>query len=216
MLIEFAILLLNVNNKLYDGDDLMNSFYSLEELKKLGFKSIGAGCNDNDLDVLLSKKASIYGIENISIGNHIRIDDFCILSGNVTIGNYVHIAAYCALFGGKSGIEIKDFSGVSSRTAIYAESDDYSGKALSNPTVPYEYRDVQGGKVVLEKHSIIGTGSTILPGVCVGEGTAVGSMSLVNKSLESWTIYIGIPCHKIKDRDKNLINLELKVIGKEK
>ena len=34
---------------------------------------------------------------------------------------------------------MKDFSGISSRCTIYAESDDYSGKFLTNPTVPDEY-----------------------------------------------------------------------------
>lgn len=52
----------------------MNSFYTEAELKELGLKSFGKS-------VLLSKKVSIYGAKNISIGNNVRIDDFCILSG---------------------------------------------------------------------------------------------------------------------------------------
>lgn len=39
----------------------MNSFYSREELKKIGFKSYGE-------NVLISKKASIYSPEKIEIG----------------------------------------------------------------------------------------------------------------------------------------------------
>ncbi|EAO54015.1 O-acetyltransferase (cell wall biosynthesis) [Bacillus thuringiensis serovar israelensis ATCC 35646] len=64
----------------------MNSFYSQEELKKIGFLSVGK-------NVLISKKASIYNPGAISIGNHVRIDDFCILSGKITIGSYSHISA---------------------------------------------------------------------------------------------------------------------------
>ena len=101
----------------------MTSFLSNEELMKIGFKSLGK-------DVLISRKASIYGAKNISIGSHVRIDDFCILSGNITIGDYIHVAAGCYLFGGKSGIEMKDFSALSSRSAVYADTDDYSGNAL--------------------------------------------------------------------------------------
>lgn len=77
----------------------MNNFYSIKELKELGFKDIG----DN---VLISRKASIYSPENIKLGNHVRIDDFTILSGNIIIGNYVHISAYVALYG-RFGIEIR-------------------------------------------------------------------------------------------------------------
>lgn len=179
----------------------MHSFYSDEELKEIPFKSIG----DN---VLISRKASIYSPEKITLGNNVRIDDFCILSGSIIIGNYVHIAAYCGLFAGQTGIEIEDFCGISSRCAVYAESDDYSGYAMTNPMVPKEYTNVTGGKVKFCKHSIIGTGSTVLPNVEVGEGTAVTSMSLVYKSLKPWMIYGGVPCRKIDYRQKRILELE--------
>ena len=179
----------------------MNSFYSKSELKRLGFKTFGE-------NVLISKKASIYGAKNISLGNNIRIDDFCILSGHISLGNYIHIAAYSALFGGDAGIVFEDYSCISSRVAVYAVSDDYSGASLTNPTVPDKYRNVTKSCVNLKKHVLVGTGSTILPGVTIEEGTSVGSMSLVNKSFASWGKKLGIPCRKIKDRSKNLLFLE--------
>ena len=182
----------------------MNSFYTQKELTQIGFKNIGG--------VLISKKASIYNAERISIGNHVRIDDFCILSGNIDIGNYVHISAAVLLFAGDEGIRIQDFSGISSRSAIYAVSDDYSGHALTNPTVPENYRNVTGGTVTLERHVLIGTGCTVLPNVTIGEGTSVGSMSLVNASLSPWGIYVGIPCRYIKERSKDLLVLEKQLL----
>lgn len=183
----------------------MTSFYTEEELKSLGLKHCGK-------NVLISRKASIYGVGNISIGDNVRIDDFCILSGKVTIGNYVHVAAYAALFAGDAGIVLKDFAGISSRSAIYAESDDYSGMAMTNPMIPDAYRFVSGSTVTLEKHVLLGTGSTVLPGVTIGEGTSVGSMSLVTKSLEPWGVYVGIPCKRMKERSKNLLELEKKFL----
>ena len=87
-----------------------DSFYTREELDYLGIKEIGK-------DVLISKKASIYSPEKIKIGSHVRIDDFCILSGEIEIGNYVHISAYVALYG-KAGIKIGDFCGCSARCTI--------------------------------------------------------------------------------------------------
>ena len=179
----------------------MSSFYDEEELKQLGFKRVGE-------NVKISRKASIYGAGNIAIGNNVRIDDFCILSGCIEIGNYVHIAAYASLFAGTAGIIMKDFSCVSSRCAVYAISDDYSGNSLTNPMVPDKYRGVREERVVLDKHVLVGTGSTILPGVFISEGASVGAMSLVNKSLEPWGIYVGIPCKKIKDREKTILHLE--------
>lgn len=182
----------------------MNSFYSDEELRTIGFASIGK-------NVLLSRKVSIYSPEKISIGNYVRIDDFCILSGNIRIGNYVHIAAACLLFGGSDGIVFEDYTGLSSRSAVYAESDDYSGRYLTNPMVPMEYRHIIGGGVIIKKHAIIGTGCSIMPSVIIGEGSAVGSMSLVNKPLDDWCIYVGIPCKKIRERSRELLDLELQI-----
>ncbi len=182
-----------------------NSFYTTEELEKIGFKHIGKNC-------LISRKASIYCVEKISIGDNVRVDDFCILSGVIEIGNNVHIAAYSALFGGSAGIEMKDFSGLSSRCVIYAESDDYSGEMMTNPTVPERYLGIVSEKVTLNRHVIIGSGTIILPGVSIGEGSAVGSMSLVNESLPDWGIYAGIPCKWKKERSKKLLELEKKLL----
>ena len=58
------------------------------------------------------------------------------------------------------------------------------------------------------KHSIVGAGSMIMPGVTLAEGTSVGAMSLIRKSTEAWSIYVGNPAKKIKDRSKDLLILE--------
>ena len=183
----------------------MVSFYNEEELKTIGFASIGK-------NVKLSRKVSIYIPEKIRIGDNTRIDDFCILSGNLNIGRYVHIAASCLLFGGNDGIVFEDYTGLSSRSAVYAESDDYSGLYFTNPTLPAKYRHGIGGGEIIKKHAIIGSGCTVLPNVVIGEGTAIGSMSLVNKSQDDWSVCIGIPCKRIKDRERGLIQLEKEFI----
>lgn len=183
----------------------MSNYYNVEELQGFKFKSIGT-------NVKISRNCSIYGSNSIEIGNNVRIDDFCILSGNIKLGNHIHIAAYSALFGGNIGIEMGDFSGLSSRVTIYASSDDYSGNYLTNPTLPRQFLNVISKKVVLEKHVIVGTNSTILPGVTISEGVAIGGMSFVNKNLEAWNIYAGIPAVKRKSRSKDLLKFESKVL----
>ena len=184
----------------------MDSFYSRNELSYMGFLQLGE-------NVLISRKTSIYSHEKISIGNHVRIDDFCLLSGNISIGSYVHIAAFCGLYGGnrekdECGIIIGDFSTTSSRVCIYALSDDYSGNYLTNPMIPDIYKNVQYRKVELGKHTIIGTGSTILPTASLADGTAIGAMSLVISHCKSWTIYAGIPAKELKPRSRKVILLE--------
>lgn len=179
----------------------MTSFYSEDELKGLGLKQYGH-------DVRISRKCSIYGAEHICLGNHVRIDDFCLLSGNIVIQDYVHISAYTSMFAGSSRIRIGDYTAISSRIAIYAESDDYSGESMVNPLVPEQYRHVVSEDVSIGKHVIIGSGSTVLPGVTVGEGASVGAMSLISQDITPWTVNAGIPCHVIRERSRKLLEYE--------
>ena len=79
---------------------------------------------------------------------------------------------------------------------------------MTNPTIPEKYKNIIYGKVIIKKHSIIGSGTTILPNVTLEEGTSVGANSLVNKSTEPWGIYIGSPIRRLKDRKKDLLKLE--------
>ena len=157
----------------------MTSFYTEEELAALGLKAYGR-------DVRISRKACLYGAEHISLGDHVRIDDFCLLSGNISLGSFIHLAAGVLLFAGDAGITVGDYSTLSSRCAVYALTDDYSGAAMTNPTVPEAYTHVTQQPVSVGRHVIVGTGSTILPGVTVGEGCAVGAMSLLRGDCEPW------------------------------
>jgi dTDP-4-amino-4,6-dideoxy-D-glucose acyltransferase len=175
-------------------------FYTKEELKSIGFKSIG----DN---VLISNKTSIYNAKNISIGNNVRIDDFSVLSagdGGIDIGNNVHIVIFCSIIG-KSKITFSNFSGLSSRVSVYSSTDDYSGGFLTNPTVDEKFTNVISGDVFLGKHVIIGAGSVILPNVTIGDYSAVAGLSLVSKNIGELKIFGGIPAKEIKERKNNLI-----------
>ena len=127
----------------------MTSFYSRDELLQLGFSRVGE-------DVLVSRKASIYGAECISL----------------------------------------------------AVSDDYSGEYMTNPMIPEKYKNTVEQKVVIEKHVIIASGSTILPGTILGEGCAIGAMSLVKKNVEPWIMVAGIPAKYIKARSRRILDLE--------
>lgn len=183
------------------------SFYTREELAALGLKSFGE-------DVRISKKASLYNPGNISLGSHVRIDDFCVLSageGGIVIGDYVHIAVFCSLIGAGK-ITLDNFSGLSSRVSIYSSNDDYSGEFLTNPTVPAQYTGVTSADVYLGKHVIIGSGSIVLPGVTLQEGCSVGALSLVTKSCAAFSILFGAPAKRIGERKRDLLELEQRLL----
>lgn len=180
----------------------MSGFLSEEELRELGLRAYGE-------DVLIGRHAVLYHPEKLCLGNHVRIDDFTIVSGKVTLGDYIHISQFCGLYGGDEGIVMEDFSGLSSKCSVYAVSDDYSGASMTNPMVPAKYKPGSiSSPVRIGKHAIIGCSSVVLPGVTVAEGTAIGSMSLCNRSTEEWSMYVGIPARKKGERRKDILELE--------
>lgn len=173
------------------------------QLTALGLRACGE-------DVRISDRASIYNPAAISLGNHVRIDDFCILSpgtGGIVIGDYVHIAAYTCLIGA-ARISLGDFANLSSRISVYSSSDDYSGESMTNPMVPGAYKNVQSEEVIIGRHVIVGSGSVILPGVELGEGVAVGALSLVRSDCIPFSIYAGTPARRLGDRSRNLLSVE--------
>ncbi|HIF9499016.1 TPA: acyltransferase [Photobacterium damselae] len=173
------------------------SFYTQKELKSLGFRFVGE-------NVLISRKASFYGVEKISIDDNSRIDDFCVLSssdkGEINIGRNVHIAIYSSLIG-KESINIKNFSNISSRVSIYSSSDDFSGNWMTNPTIPDNFTNVVSKKVVIGENVIIGAGCIILPGVTINNGCAVGAMSLIKDNFPKNSIIMGVPGRIVKKRN---------------
>jgi galactoside O-acetyltransferase len=183
----------------------MNSFLDKVELNKIGFKKIGE-------NVLISRKASIYSPENISIGNKVRIDDFCVISGSggINIDEYVHISAFVCLFGG-SGISIGRCSSISPFSALFSESDDFSGHSLVNPWFSVKFKPkYKKGKVVIDNFVNIGTHCIVMPKVYIAEGAAIGANSFVNKNCQPWSVYLGSPAKKIKERSRKLLELEKK------
>jgi len=179
---------------------MFSSFYTEKELIKLGLKSYGS-------NVKISRNVCIYNPEKIIIGNNVRIDDFSILSGSIMLGNHIHIAAFCGLWG-SGGIILDDFCGLSSRVSIYSTSDSYNGDSLANPTIYEHYRNVKQGTVHLKKHVLIGASTVVLPGVSIPTGCAIGACSLINKNIDEWGIYAGIPVKRINERKKDILHLE--------
>ena len=57
----------------------------------------------------------------------------------------------------------------------------------------------------MNKYCQLGALTTILPNVEIGEGTVTGACSLVLNSLDSWSIYAGMPVKKIKNREKEIL-----------
>ena len=51
-----------------------------------------------------------------------------------------------------------------------------------------------------------------MPGTKLEEGSAFGAFSFIDHNPEPWSINVGIPFHKMKDREKKILELEKNMI----
>ena len=98
------------------------------------------------------------------------------LGRNFDIGTFTYINA-------RYNITIGDLVQIGSHCSIYSHS-----------TI-----DDKKGKIVLEKNCRIGTHSTVLPNVTVGENSIVAAYSFVTSNIPDNELWGGVPAVKIKN-----------------
>lgn len=185
------------------------AYLTQQQLEALGFKRLGK-------NVKISDKAAIYDAHRMEIGDHARIDDFCVVSGGLSLGRNVYIGPQCLLAGGEPGIVMEDFVTLAYGVRVFTQSDDYSGETMTNSTVPRQYKKEFKSAIRLERHVIVGAGSAILPAVTVAQGCSIGAMTLVLQSTEPWGIYVGSPARRLKERKRDLLALEKQFLESER
>lgn len=171
-----------------------NIFFNRADLKS---------CGEN---VIIGKTVRIRYPELVELGNNVIIDDFTYISTSLKIHDNVHISSGCKIIGGKQAfVEMNEFSTLAPNVILSAGSDDYLS-GLATPLVPIKFKaNVEIGNIILNKHCIVGAGSVVLPNITFQEGASVGALSLVNKDLDEYFLFAGIPAKKIKRRDKESI-----------
>jgi acetyltransferase-like isoleucine patch superfamily enzyme len=101
--------------------------------------------------------------------------------GKFSMGNHVDIGAFTYIQA-RYGVEIRDNVQIGSHCSIYSHS-----------TI-----DGKKGKVVIKKCAKIGTHSTVMPGVTIGEYAVIGAYSFVTEDIPPYTLAYGIPAKRIR------------------
>jgi dTDP-4-amino-4,6-dideoxy-D-glucose acyltransferase len=156
------------------------------------------------MDVVISPNAEIRRPHLVRIGNHVAIDT-AVITTPAEIGDYAHIGPYVSIIGGEKGKFIMgNFSNIAAGSRVVCVSDRQQGEGLTGPaTIPDAYKDkVHAAAVVVQDFAAVGTNAVIMPGVTIGEGCVIGACSLVTRSTEPWTVYIGIPAQPRKTRPR--------------
>jgi maltose O-acetyltransferase len=177
-------------------------------------------CGEN---VVIDQGVIIQGEEDISLGNNVWIDKYCILiagkisdssakvfykkknenfdflEGELIIEDGVHIAPYCILQA-HGGISIGKNSGIASGTKIYSLSNHY--KNLINKNDKFEFKftpfdsnlqSLISSPVVIQDDCGIGLSCVIMPGSTIKKGTWVGVSSVVFGEISENLIYSSQP-----------------------
>lgn len=101
------------------------------------------------------------------------------LGKNFDIGTFTYINS-------RYGVEIQDNVQIGSHCSIYSHS-----------TI-----DSKKGRIILEKNCKIGTHSTIMPNVTIGENSIVAAYSFVTQNIPKNELWTGIPAKLYKKLTK--------------
>ncbi|KAA6340154.1 putative acetyltransferase [termite gut metagenome] len=113
---------------------------------------------------------------DIFIGNNSSVNPYTIVygQGDIKVGNYVRIAAHCILIP--------------------------SNHIFSDINIPICMQGLINKGIIIEDDVWIGCGVRILDGVTIEKGCVIGAGSVVTHSTVPYSVYVGIPAKKIKDR----------------
>jgi acetyltransferase-like isoleucine patch superfamily enzyme len=137
--------------------------------------SIGDGCETGH-NVLIR--------ENVYIGKRCKIGSYTILDGYVTIGDDTVI---------QSAVYIPPKVSIGSRVFIAPRV------VFTNDRYPSSKRIIE---TIIEDDVVIGANSTIIAGIKIGKGAVIAAGSVVTKSVEPYTVVVGIPARPVMTREE--------------
>ena len=140
-------------------------------------------------DVKLSKFINLYGCE---IGDETKIGAFVEIQKNARVGRRCKISSHTFIC---EGVDIEDnvFVGhsVTFINDLYPRATTVSGELQSEADWKVE-------KTLVKKGASIGSGSTILANVTIGENAIVGAGSVVRKDVPANAIVAGNPARLLR------------------
>lgn len=125
----------------------------------------------------IGKKVLVFGSVTIDMPWNLEIGDYSAIGKRVWVYNFAKIS-------------IGSNTVISQDTTLCGSSHDYNHPFMPLYSIPIKI----GNQVWVAAECFV------MPGITIGEGTVVGSRSLVTKNLPKWKVCAGNPCRIIKDR----------------
>jgi len=147
-------------------------------------------------NVKLGKDVKIFNFVNLygcSIDDFSKIGSFVEIQKNVTVGKNCKISSHTFIC---EGVHIED--GVFVGHNVTFINDKYPRSVNSTGELQTE-EDWKVVETFIKKGTSIGSSSTILCGVTIGENAIIGAGAVVTKDVPPNTIVAGVPAHFIKE-----------------
>lgn len=120
------------------------------------------------------ERGAVFG-KHLSVGDNSGIGINCVIQGNVTIGDNVMMGP-----------------------EVYIYTRNHCHESIDIPMIQQGFENEK--PVVIGNDVWIGSRVTILPGVSIGDGSIIGTCSVVTKDVPSYSIVAGNPAHVVKER----------------
>ena len=146
-------------------------------------------------DVKIHAFVNLYGCE---IGDDTRIGTFVEIQKGATIGSRCKISSHTFIC---EGVTIE--SGVFVGHGVTFINDRYP-RAVNADGTPQSEADWACQATVVKAGASIGSGSTLLGGITIGENALVGAGSVVTKDVPAGATVAGNPAKVIKPSDKQI------------
>lgn len=176
-------------------------------------------------NVSIGRNVTIRGGNRISIGDNVMIDDNCVLDArgedsSIQLGNGVLLSGSTVIRSRNAEISIGSGCSIGRNCLLGSDSRLVVGDEVllgaytylcagglhrfEGPEVSILSQGVDNSKgIVVSKGVWLGTRTTVLDGVTVGQGTVVGAHSLVNRSLPPMIVAYGSPAKVVRERGNN-------------
>lgn len=174
-------------------------------------------------DVVFGQNITLRHPHKIRIGDQTVIDDYAVLDAKgdsnegISIGRNAYIGRNTTLSCKEGSIRLDDYCNVSANCMILSETEVSLGKhcflagncylvaggnhSFDEPDVPIMFQpSFSKGGIKIDDDCWLGAGVAVLDGVTIGKGSVVGAGSVVTKPLPEYSIAVGSPARRIRDR----------------
>jgi len=158
--------------------------------------SLGADCFIDDNVVLDAKGEANKGLE---LGNNVYVGRNTILSckeGDIVIGDHSNISANCSLLS-ETEIRLGKYCFLAGNCYLVAGGN-HSFDDVNTP-IMFQPSFSRGG-IRIADDVWLAAGVIVLDGVTIGRGCVVGAGAVVTQSLGEYSVAVGSPARKIRDR----------------